>query len=284
MKRWLLIVIALVTSMLAGCAIISVGYNYADAYLRYSINSYTSFNDGQKDIIKKEVTVYMQWHRKNMLPEYVRFLQELQRTAQSDVALKKQDVARLRGEVRALYVKTLQPTVRPAASLLSGVDPEQIEELVKSFAKENKKQKDKELAGNPDEQLRRRAERTIDFLENLVGGFSDEQLDKIRGMSRSLPFATGIYIQLREDNQARLIELLKNNKGEAEIYTLLFSWLMTPEAHVSPDDRSIMLAFESASDDMLVSVYQLLTERQKKTLLKNILKYIDIFQELARKE
>jgi len=281
MKLRLIIIFVLLASMLSGCAIISVGYNYADAYLRYSINSYTSFNDAQKEIIHKEVDDFMQWHRNYMLPEYVSFLRELQQTAQSDAALKKQDVARLRSRVRTLYVKTLQPTVRPAASLLSAVDEEQIDELVKSFAKENNKQKNKELDGSLDDRLRKRSERTIDFLENLVGGFSDKQLEKIREMSHQLPYATALYIQVREDNQARLVELLKNKKSEAEISAFLAAWLLTPDANRSRDEQGTMRAFENASDEMIVSVYQMLTDRQKKTLLKNIQKYIDIFQDLA---
>ena len=281
MKLRLIIIFVLLASMLSGCAIISVGYNYADAYLRYSINSYTSFNDAQKEIIHKEVDDFMQWHRNYMLPEYVSFLRELQQTAQSDAALKKQDVARLRSRVRTLYVKTLQPTVRPAASLLSAVDEEQIDELVKSFAKENNKQKNKELDGSLDDRLRKRSERTIDFLENLVGGFSDKQLEKIREMSHQLPYATALYIQVREDNQARLIELLKNKRSEAELSAFLSAWLLTPDANRSRDEQGILRAFENASDEMIVSVYQMLTDRQKKTLLKNIQKYIDIFQDLA---
>ena len=281
MKKKLIFVIALLLLPLSGCAIISVGYNYADAYLRYSINSYTSFNDVQKDIINKEVNDFMRWHRKSMLPEYVSFLQELQQAARSGAALKKQDVVRLRSRVRTLYVKTLQPTVRPAASVLSGVDQEQIDELVKSFAKENNKQKDKELAGSLDDKLRKRSERTIDFLENLVGGFSDKQLEKIREMSYQLPFATGLYIHQREDNQARLVELLKSKKGEAEIAAFLSAWLIAPDANRSPEEQNILRAFENASDEMIASIYGMLTDRQKKTLLKSIQKYIDIFQDLA---
>jgi len=163
------------------------------------------------------------------------------------------------------------------------VNGEQIEELARSFARENKKQKDKELTGSMDEQLRKRAERTIDFVENLVGGFSDRQLENIREMSHRLPFATGVYIHLREDNQARLIELLQEKKGEEEIAAFLTAWLITPEASRNPGEQNMLLAFENASDEMIVSVYGMLTARQKNTLRKNIVKYIDTFHDLAGK-
>lgn len=281
MKRIGIFLVVLLLLPLSGCSIVSLGYNYADAYLRYSINSYATFDDRQKAIIKQEVDVFMRWHRREMLPQYVSFLRELQHLAQAGNTLKIEDVGRLRVAARKLYVKTLQPTVSPAASLLSGIDAAQIDELVHSFAKENSKQRDKVLAGNPDEQLRKRAERTIDFIESLVGGLTDEQLEKIREQSHRLPFATALYLRLREENQAGLVGILKENKGEEEIAALLSAWLTTPEFSRSPDEQELLMSFELATDEMIVSVYAMLNERQKKTLLINISKYIDSFTQLA---
>lgn len=277
------LLIAFLLLPLTGCGLLAIGYNYADAYLRYSINTYASFNDVQKDDIRKEVNIYMNWHRKNMLAEYVSFLQELHNFVQTNAPLTKQDVNRFRFEMRALYTKTLQPIVPPAARMLGNMNQEQVQELVQSFAKENNKLRDKDLSGSPDEQLRKRAERSIDFIENLVGNLKDAQLEKIREINRSLSYATAIYISQREDNQARLIELLKNNKGEVEIASFLNAWILNPAATQTVDERNIMLAFENESDEMIASIYQMLTERQKKTLLKNIMKYIDVFQDLSDK-
>lgn len=281
MKRMRLYFVVLFLLTMSGCSIVSVGYNYAGAYLRYSINSYAAFNTVQKERIKKEVDDFMLWHRKLILPQYVGFLQELQGIVLAGHALNKEDVTRLRVEVRKLYVKTLQPTVKPAASLLGGIEAAQIEELVSSFARENDKQKDKELAGTQDEQLRKRAERTIDFVENLAGGLTDAQQEKIRELSHNLPFATELYIRLREENQAGLIALLKNNRSERDIAAFLSVWLISPEANRSPEEQKILMSFESAAEEMTVSIFAMLTERQRKTLLKNITKYIDTFQQLA---
>ena len=267
---------------LSGCSIVSVGYNYADVYLRYSINSYATFNAAQREVIKKEVDDFMLWHRKMMLPQYISFLQKLQGRVQAGNELNREDVSRLRAEARKLYVKTLQPTVMPAASLLSKIESAQMEEMVHALASENGKQKDKELAGTLDEQLRKRAERTIDFVENLVGGLADTQQEKIRELSHNLPFATDLYIRLREENQAELIALLKNNKSEGDIAAFLTVWLISPEANRSPEEQNILMSFERASEEMTVSIYTILSERQRNTLLKNITKYIDTFQQLAR--
>lgn len=281
LKNKYIFLCALLLLPLSGCGLISIGYNYADTYLRYSVNSYATFNDAQKESIKQEVHTFMAWHRITMLPEYAGFLQDIQKTVQSGVQLKAEDVRRFRTEARALYIKTLLPAVAPAARLLSGVDERQVQEFSVSFAKENSKQRDKELSGSREDQLRRRTERSIDFMENLAGGFTDSQLEKIREMNHRLPYATPLYIAQREDNQARLLALLKSRKGEAEIAAFLKEWLYTPDAYRGAEERNTIEAFENGSDEMIANVYQMLNDRQKKALLKSIAKYINTFQELA---
>ena len=268
----------------SGCGLISIGYNYAPAYLRYSINSYMSYNDQQKAIIRKEVDDYMAWHRKNMLPAYADYLQGIQKkVVQPEAVLTVEDVRRFRIEARALYVRTMLPAVSPAAMLLASLDTEQVDELSLSFAKEIKKIRSKELSGSLEQQLRARTERSIDFIENLAGGLTDKQLQQLRELNNKLPFATPAYLAQREDNQNKLIELLKLRQNEAStvIATVLNDWIVKPELNRSQEDQSVIQAFESGSDEMIVTVFQTLTERQKKTLLKNITKYINTFQELA---
>lgn len=280
MKSKLKLVIVLILLQLSGCSIIAIGYHYADAYLRYSINSYATFDDAQKVFINQEVDEFMLWHRKSMLPEYISFLQEAQKVLQPGLVLKKEDVSRLRNEARYLYIKTLQPTVKPAANMLSKVSSAQIKELLIAFARENNNKKEKELSGDLDEQLRKRSERSIDTIEMLVGSLKDAQLEKIRILNHDVPFATAIYINQRVENQAALISLLENKKSEEEIAIFLDTWLIKPGFNRSVEDINTLLAFESATDEMVVSVYELLTDKQKKTLNKNIANYVNTLQKL----
>lgn len=274
-------VLVLLLLTLSGCGIISVGYNYADVYLRYSVNRYTTFNDVQKELIRTEVDAYMLWHRRNMLPEYVEYLQELQRIAQSAAPLLKEDVRRLRIALREKYVRTLVPAIAPAAKVLSGLDKAQIQEMAQTLASEIDKQKHKELDGSMEDQLHRRGEKTIDFVEDLVGVLDAKQLKKIREMNLVLPYATGLYIAQREDNQGRLIEYLHSGKSEAEIAALMAAWLRTPDADRSDEEQKIMRSFEDGADEMIANIYQMLSGKQKKALLKNIAKFITTFEALA---
>lgn len=272
---------ALLLLPFSGCSMISVGYNHADTYLRYHINDYTSFTAAQKSQIENEVDAYMQWHRKKMLPEYIQFLTDVKRLTQAATPPALPDVTRLRKSVQSLYVLTMQPALLPTAKLLSGLNAAQIDELNSSFVEKNAKQREIDLAKSIDERLRKRADKTVDYLEDFVGHFSDRQLVNVRGMSYSLPYATELYLRFREQQQARLIQLLKNQATEQEIAAFLLTWVATPEANRATHDQETLLAFEIASDQMIVDIYGILTAQQKLTLQKNIDKYIMIFKKLA---
>lgn len=283
----ILIMFKLITPLLlfalSGCSIISVGYNHADTYLRYNINGYTSFNPAQKSQIENEVDAYMAWHRKQMLPEYIKFLEQTKLLTQSANTLKREDITRLRVLVKSLFGSTVQPAIAPTARLLNGLNAAQIGELNNSFAEKNAKQRKTDLAGNFEERLRKRAEKTVDYFEDFTGHFSDKQLTNIRGMSYSLPYAAELYLNFREQQQARLIQLLKNQATEAEITDFLLAWLTTPEINRNTQDQQTVLAFENAADQMIVDIYSILTPQQKITLQQNIDKYLIIFKALAKK-
>lgn len=281
MKRLPSLILAMVLLCCGGCSTMRVGYDHADWYLRYKINDYTSFNAQQKDEIRREVATYMYWHRKNALPEYIAFLQDIYGVIQRNGRLKTEEVTRLRDEYNRLYRKTIAPTIRPAAHLLSTLNSRQIEELGKTFAKKNRKQKDELLYGSEPKNLVMRAERNIDFVEKLVGRLSSDQEEKIREISKRMPFVAKYYIEFREANQATLIALLNNKAGEDKIAALLWSWINTPEATRTPQQQQAIQSYESAMDEMTVLIYDLLTERQKTHLREEILTYIRDFQHLT---
>lgn len=282
MKRHLFIILALAL-LCSGCSRVAIGYNNADWYLRYKINNYTSFNAQQREEIHHEVDDYMRWHRKNALPEYIRFLQDLHDVVQQGRQVQAEDIARLKGESYKLYRKTVGPFIPPATRLLNALDKRQIEELNESLAEMNREQRDESLSDSHHANLEKRAERTLDFVEGLVGNLSGEQENKIREMSLQLPFATGYYIDHREANHAALIALLNSHAGENKISAFLWLWLNAPEATRTPQQQHVIQSYDYAIDEMTARIYQLLTDHQKNHLRKKILSYIEDFQRLSAK-
>jgi len=274
MKRSLFVILAFAL-LSSGCSTVSLVYRNADWYLQHKINGYTSFNARQKETIRQEVFDYMHWHRKNALPEYIIFLQNLNGVAQSDGPLKVEEVNLLRAHLLNLYKKSLVPAIRPTAQLLSELDGRQIQKLGKTLAVETQKQKKEKLDISHDEYLDKRADKTINFVEWLAGNLSGKQEQKIREMSRHLPVASHSQLQHREANQGRLIALLSAHPGADDIAAFLSSWALTPEETRTPQQQHVIQSFETATDEMIAQIHGLLTARQKDHMRKMISSYIE---------
>jgi hypothetical protein len=282
MKKSLFIVLA-ISLFISGCNTVSLIYSNADRYLQHKIYGYTSFNARQKKAIAQDISDYMIWHRKNALPQYIQFLQNLNGAAQYDGRLSNGEIALLREQLLDLYKKTLAPAVKPSAEILSSLDSKQIGELEHNLAEENKKIDHEELEVSEKDSLDKRADRTVDFLEWLAGDLSREQEQKVREMSRDLPFVKDIYIRQREANQRRLISLLNDHASEETVAAFLSSWLWAPEATRSPQQQQTMQSFDQASDEMIARIHGLLTDRQKDHIHKKISSYIDDMRAEIRK-
>ncbi len=284
MKKLSSLILAAILLCSGGCSTLRVSYDHIDWYLRFRINGYTSFTAQQKEEIHREVDAYMRWHRKNALPDYIALLKDAYGVMQQNEYLKPEEIRRLRREYNRLYRKTVEPVIRPAAHMLSTLDSNQIEELAKSYAKKNRKQKDELLYGSEKKNLVMRAERNIDLVSSLVGSLSDGQEEQIRSISIRMPFVAQSYIEVREANQAKLLELLKRKAGEEKIAEFLSSWIVTPDANRTPQQQQAIQSYENAMDGMTAQIYNLLTDRQKAHLREKIATYIGDLQYLSEEK
>ena len=272
--------IALILLCCSGCSTVSLGYNHADWILRYWLNDYTSFNTMQREQIHQEVDDYLRWHRKNALPGYIAFLQNIDVAVNQQTGLTVDDVMRLHTESDRLYRLTMEPMLQPAAHILSTLDSEQIADLAASFAKRDAKQRKLMLHGSDKDMLDARAERDVELVEKLVGSLDDAQEKKITRMSLLIPFASRAFIEQREAKHAKLIALLKDKAAEEQIAALFRQWLTAPEDFRTAQQQQVIAAYESAMNEMTVQIVALLTERQKRHLTEGVASLNDDFKKL----
>lgn len=280
MKKSLFVILALAL-LGTGCSAVGLIYRNADWYLQHRIYGYTTFNDSQKETIRRNISDYMRWHRKVALPEYIIFLQNLNGAAQYEGQLKAEDIALLRKQLMYLYRTSLVPVIVPVAQMLSSLDNRQTLELGRSLAEENNKQKQEELDIGRDAYLDKRADKTLDFLEGLTGDLSKEQKQAVRRMSRHLPVVSHHFIRHRETNQARLLALLDAHAGTDQIASFMSVWILGPEATMTTQQQHDIEAFETATNEMIANIQRMLTVAQKDHLRKKITYYIDELQNLS---
>ncbi len=264
----------------AGCNRITFGYDHADWLLRHWINDYTSFDTKQEDEIRADIDDYMRWHRKNALPEYIAFLQDLEILANRDSALTTGDVIHIRSEISRLYKFTASPLIFPAAHVLSTLNDQQIEKLRKTLSQQNQEQRNDLLSDNKKEELSKRADSYIHFVEGLVGHLSAEQEVKIRELSMRIPFVTRHNIERRGTMQVSLILLLRSHAGEDKIAALFSQWINSPPVPATLQEQQIFDDYDNTMNEMIAGISELLTAPQRVQLGKTIADHIEDFQHL----
>jgi len=280
MKKTIFIILAIIFCM-GGCSTANLVYRNADLYLQHKINSYASFNPDQRASIEREVSNYMHWHRKNALPEYIIFLESLNKAIPSDVPLTEDKVADFRAELRHLYKMTITPTIRPTAKILTGLDSQQISELSVAFANKIQEQRDESLNGNLEEFLDKRSKKILDFIEWLAGNLSREQSNKVKQLNSQLPLVGELFIAFREKNQKTLLKLMNNHADETQVSAHLTAWMINPESKRSSIQQQRIKNFEKESDYMITQIHTLLTAQQKIHLRNKFASYIEDMQRLV---
>ncbi|RUO81278.1 hypothetical protein CWI84_00510 [Idiomarina tyrosinivorans] len=122
MRRAVLLVVAVIASLLAGCGS-QIGYHFADTYIEWQIDDYVDLTDTQQQTVSDALDQLHHWHATEELPTYQSTLQSL-RDKIANNSLTKADInaiqnamldawKRIRGAI-VLVVGKLYPTLTSA--------------------------------------------------------------------------------------------------------------------------------------------------------------------------
>ncbi len=282
MRKAAFTILAPVLLSLGGCSLVTTfGYNHADTMLRHTIDDYTSFDEHQREEIRRDVDEYLRWHRRYALPEYIAFLQALHARLERDAVLQPKDAVRVRSELARLYKFTMTPFVRPAAHVMSTLNIHQVEELRMHLEKKSREAREEMLPNGERDNRLARAKAHVKLVERLVGDLSRSQEKQVMQLSLRIPFVTDDYLRQRDAKQAALIALLRSRPGEEKIARFLLDWINGAEPVQPGKDRhAVEEAYNKAMDDMVIGTYALLTAEQRKHLQEKIADYIKAMQRL----
>jgi hypothetical protein len=73
-QRWLG---ATLLILLSACSTIEILYDQADTLLSYKVDQYFDLTDHQQDFVDRRIKALMAWHRREELPDYARFIADL---------------------------------------------------------------------------------------------------------------------------------------------------------------------------------------------------------------
>ena len=64
---------------LAGCSATKLFYGYGDSIISWQLDSYFELTNEQEDWVEEQIRLHLEWHRKEELPRYKNFLNDIQK-------------------------------------------------------------------------------------------------------------------------------------------------------------------------------------------------------------
>jgi hypothetical protein len=267
--------LGLLAALLGGCSTLRFAYENADSYLRWKADSYLDLQGEDAEALDERIEEFHAWHRKNALPKYVRLAdQASQRFADG---LSRQDLVwgydSLRGQAR----ESLRKGAELVAPLLDRLTPEQVTQIERRLAEENRQFYRNHLRGSERERRARRAKVVVERLEDWVGKLTQAQVERVREYAERAPLADELRDRDRKRLQKDAIAIIRARQAVARLPERLAHW----ERGREPAYVAALDAWREQYFTLLIDLDRTLSAEQRSRALRAMRRYAADFEALA---
>ena len=260
-----------VTVLMAGCAM-TFGYRHADWLIRWQVDHYLDLSAGQRQDVAARLETILRRHRTEALPQYERFLKEVQERVARGLTNEDLDWVyasydRFRGDV----FERLAPD---GGVVLTSVTDKQIRHFEDILQKEEHKAA-RVLQKPAVARLEERAKTTLSWAEEWLGPLSHQQRDRIRQWSLALPDTQPTWWQYRRQRQQELTTLMRRRPPAVEATQVLHAIFVTPEQSAPRVYLDTVKELRVGLTVLVLGVDRTLTPTQRRKAIATLQKLID---------
>jgi hypothetical protein len=276
--------LALCLAFLAACTSFRFAYNQGDTLLYWWMNAYLDLDSEQSSAVKKDIDALFAWHRKTQLPDYTQVLAKAQKQlagnpTQADLTADYRDIQR-RGK------DLLLKAAPDLAELAVTIKPDQIAQMEKKFAKNNKEFR-KKFLGDDDDRRKARYKKSLEQFEQWFGNFTRSQEEQIRRLSDARPNDSKAWYDERVRRQqviAALLRKISQEKPNKEAATAMIRNAINDEfaRFESGEKKAFFDAYLDGATRYTLEVIRMTTPEQKAHAHKRMQGWINDLNTLAR--
>jgi hypothetical protein len=276
--RILLIVAA--SALLSACAALTK-MAYSNAAMAYSnlapmatwmVDDYVDLHGTQKDWVRERITRTMQWHRSTELPNYRRFLEHV--LEESTEPFTVQEIDHAYADLRTSYHRMVEHMLPDVADFFMQLDVEQVAQMEKKFADDNKKFVRDSVKGTPEERRERRIKKLVDHLDGWLGTVTDEQKRLIDEKYLALPDYVEERLADRRYRQGEILNLIRTKPGKDAVVAELRRLLIDTESWRRPEFTKRMRERDQRMFEMFAALSGTLSPQQRSHLQGRIRRYV----------
>ena len=274
--RWWLSCAAALLVILAGCSL-TAAYHYADWIILWQLDHYFDLSGDQRHNLAQRLTPLLARHRHEALPQYETFLRQIrQRVGQG---LTGPDIDWVYANYDRLRADLFDRFVADGGVFLASVEAHQVRTFESALQQDNAKAA--RLVQVPaTERLNSRAQATLNWLEDWLGPLSNEQRERIREWSRSLPDMQQTWVAYQHQRQQELLTLLHQPRTPDRVARELRTILVYPDQTTSLSYQEAVHRMRAAVKTMALAVDHRLTPEQRRHGLAKLQRLIDQVHDL----
>jgi hypothetical protein len=224
-----------VVAALASCSTIKLAYGQAPDLLYWWLDGYLDLNDAQSVRVRAELSQLHTWHRKTELPKVSALLQKAQTAAAADIS--GEQACGYYQSARQLWGGWIERAIEPSAELVMSLQPEQLEQLSRKYAKSNDEFLNNFVNTSAEKRDARRLKQFTERSEMLYGNLDDAQLASLRRMVQSTGFDAALIHRERLRRQTDALQMLRQLQTKPQSATQVQTQLRAyiARATTSPD-------------------------------------------------
>ena len=250
-------------------------YENADAYVRWKAGNYLDVDGEAAEELDDRIDEFHAWHRKNELPKYAKLAQEASRRFAD--GLSRQDLVWGYDSLRAQARESLRKAAELAAPLLDRLSPEQMAQIERRIAEENRQFYRNNLRGSERDRRRKRAKYAVERLEDWVGKLSQAQIARVREYAERAPLLEGLRDQDRKRLQRDVMAIVRAREAQKRLPERIANW----ERGRDPAFVAALETWREQYFAMLVDIDKSLTAEQRARALSHLRRYAEDFEALA---
>lgn len=263
--------------LLMGCTT-KASYHFVDWMVAWSIDDYLEWNHSQQKNFDKLLKDTMAWHQRTQLTRYQQWLAGVQNDLAKPLSTRQlsEHLAQL-----GLFWEAIMLNIQPdAEALLSSMDDQQVMELMTNLREKNR-QIAEDYAATPDEKLdQKRLAKTKKHIRRWIGRLTEEQNRFLSEWNSQFENTRILWLKNRKNWQQEFEQALQHRHDD-RFSQRLNRLFVQPEKLRSADYQHKTAINVQHTINLIITLQNSLTERQRHHLDKKLDKWQLIFSELS---
>lgn len=288
--RWLSLAAKLSASALllslTGCSLAVSGYNSApNLFMFLWLNPHLDLNAAQEKQALADLQQVLEWHRREQLPLYAKWLSQAQQLAPKDVSA--DQVCALIDEAAESLEPLLTQFEEPTARLGLSLTPKQLQVLRKKYTEDLKDyRKEWKLDGSKQAQLEVQTDKGQSNAERFYGRLSPAQQKLLQQLAQNSGFEGdrnyAERVRVQQDNLAVHEQMVQNRPSPEEARAMVRDWLQSVLHTPDPAYDIYLKKRKRTNCEASAQLHNTTTAEQRARAVKVLKGYEDDVRKLMR--